>query len=77
MEQTLFNTTVFSAIGSVRGTYRPAMYPEGILPYLCWEVSFCCMSVTMSKIQCGVGKQCDGERFAVKKTLLPFSTLVF
>jgi hypothetical protein len=41
-----FNTTVVSAIGSVWGTYRPAVYPEGILPYLCREVDLCCKSVS-------------------------------
>jgi hypothetical protein len=52
MEQTTFNITRVSAIGSLCGTYRPAVCPVGILSYLCRDVAFCCMNVSnyMKKI---------------------------
>jgi hypothetical protein len=73
MEQTLFNTTVVSAIGSVWGTYRLAVYPEGILPYLCREVAFCCMSVSnyeKNSVWCGENMM---ERGSQSEKLLPFT----
>jgi hypothetical protein len=74
MEQTTFNTTHVSAIGSLCGTYRPALCPVEVLSYLCRDEAFYCMSLSnygkTNSVWCGRNTHSGGgEVFPSRQTL--------